>query len=144
MNANTNQNALQPSTTMDSLEAARLFYEKTGAFASEEGLVWHEAHGLWFGGEGYAHVLNADGTPADNNSDLWKKCGLLAFRYTREKEKLPLQVLQSNAGFYIGTVVSSGDMRGAPNTRESDRYWKKAHEAQSALETGNWVQKQHL
>lgn len=129
MNAITNQNSLQPGST-----------KATELIAA--GYVWHEAYGLWFGGEGYAQVLNADGTPADNNSALWKKCGLLAYQCSREK--LPLQVLQSYAGFYIGTVVPSGDMQGAPNTRESDRYWQKAHEAQSALETGNWVQKQHL
>lgn len=131
MNASTNQDASQSKSS--STKATELM---------AEGYEWHETHGLWFGGEGYKHVLNADGTPANNNSDLWKKCGRLAFRCTGEK--LPLLVLKSNAGFYIGTVVSTGDMRGAPNTRESDRYWQTEPEARSALETGNWVQKHNL
>jgi hypothetical protein len=102
------------------------------------GYEWNETYDLWFGGEGYAHVLNADGTPADNNAALWKKCGMLAFQYNGEKR--PLQALKSYAGFYIGTI----DSEGAPNSRESARYWQKAHEAQAALHSGNWVQKLYL
>ena len=63
--------------------------------------------------------------------------GMLAFQYSGEQ--LPLQVLESNAGFYIGTQ----DSEGAPNSRESTIYWKKAHEAQAELDSGNWVQKQY-
>ena len=61
---------------------------------------------------------------------------LQAFQYG-DGEQLPLQVLQSNTGFYIGTK----DSEGAPNSRESAVYWKKALEAQAALDSGNWVQK---
>jgi hypothetical protein len=106
------------------------------------GYVWNDTYGLWFGGEGFAHVLNADGTPADQNSALWKKCGMLAFQC--DGKKLPLQVLKSAAGFYIGTTEAEGDLKGAPNTRESERYWQKAHEAHAALDSGDWVQKLHL
>lgn len=106
------------------------------------GYEWNEVYGLWFGGEGYAHVLKADGTPADTNAALWKKCGMLAFHC--DGKKLPLEICKSYAGFYIGTVVASGDMKGAPNSRESDRYWQKAHEAQAALDSGDWVQKLRL
>lgn len=131
MNANTTPDMLQPvSAKANELMAA--------------GYEWHEAHGLWFGGEGYKQALNADGTPVNQDSALWRKCGMLAYQCNRQK--LPLEVLKSHAGFYIGTVVSTGDEfeRGAPNTRESDRYWQKAHEAQSSLETGDWVQNQYL
>jgi hypothetical protein len=106
------------------------------------GYEWNEAYGLWFGGEGYAHALNADGTPADADAALWKKCGRLASHFCGMK--LPLQVLKSAAGFYIGTTEAEGDLEGAPNTRESDRYWQKAIEAQAALDSGDWVQKLHL
>ena len=48
---------------------------------------------------------------------------------------LPLQVLKSAAGFYIGTQDDEG-----PVSRESDYY--TTHEAaQQALATGNWVQR---
>lgn len=48
--------------------------------------------------------------------------------------ELPLQVLQSAAGFYLGTVDPM------PCTRESE-YWPTAEEARQALETGSWTQR---
>ena len=47
---------------------------------------------------------------------------------------LPLQVLQSAAGLYIGTWDEHG-----PVTRESG-YYPTREAAQQALTTGNWVQ----
>lgn len=55
-------------------------------------------------------------------------------------KRLPLQVLQSAAGFYIGTT----DEEGYPFTRESDRYWTKHEEASSALQSGQWPQRNWL
>ena len=52
-------------------------------------------------------------------------------------QQFRLQVLQSAAGFYIGTL----DEDGAPCTRESDRYWPDQDQAQTALEGRNWPQK---
>lgn len=49
--------------------------------------------------------------------------------------ELPLQVLESGAGFYIGTFCPDC----GPNTRESERYWRKREQAQTALDTGKWV-----
>jgi hypothetical protein len=129
MNAITTSNKLQPvSAKATELIAA--------------GYVWNDTYGLWFGGEGFAHVLNADGTPADENSTLSKKYGMLAYQYGGMK--LPLQVLKSAAGFYIGTTEAEGELKGAPNSRESERYWQKALEAQAALDSGDWVQKLYL
>jgi len=65
------------------------------------GYKWNDTFSLWFGGKGYSRVLNADGKPANAEGDFWKKYGMLASQYSGEQ--LPLQVLQSNAGFYIGT-----------------------------------------
>jgi hypothetical protein len=128
-----NMNAITIELQPDSTKATELV---------AAGYEWNEAYGLWFGGKGYAHVLNADGSPADTNTSLWKKCGRLASHFCGMK--LPLQVLKSAAGFYIGTTEAEGDLKGAPNTRESDRYWQKAPEAQAALDSGDWVQKLHL
>lgn len=50
---------------------------------------------------------------------------------------LPLQVLQSAAGFYLGTSES-----GMPFSRESNEYWPFRHEAETALENGTWTQKE--
>lgn len=46
---------------------------------------------------------------------------------------LPLEVLKSAAGFYIGTSTQEG-----PYTRESAEYWN-----QVALENGLWTQRKH-
>ncbi len=48
--------------------------------------------------------------------------------------ELPLQVLQSAAGFYIGTSDPT------PVTRESE-YWPTVEQAQNALDTGSWTQR---
>lgn len=52
--------------------------------------------------------------------------------------KLPLQVLKSRAGFYIGTCTDEG-----PYTRESEEYWHESGAAQVALENGLWTQRKH-
>jgi len=50
--------------------------------------------------------------------------------------KLPLRVLKSCAGFYIGTCTDSG-----PYSRESVEYWCESGAAQVALEQGLWTQR---
>lgn len=64
--------------------------------------------------------------------------------------QLPLQVLKSNAGFYIGTFIDADenitdnpDYFG-PITRESEEYFSTAEEAKNALEKGLWTQKTEL
>lgn len=49
---------------------------------------------------------------------------------------LPLEVLKSNAGWYIGTVGEFG-----PCSRESSEYFPNEADAQQALLTGEWTQK---
>lgn len=55
------------------------------------------------------------------------------------KKNLPLQVCESHAGFYIGTLED-----GTPYTRESIEYWETGDEAQAALNSGAWTQKRTL
>ena len=50
--------------------------------------------------------------------------------------QLPLQVLQSAAGFYLGTSEL-----GMPISRESVEYWPSADAAADALSNGKWTQK---
>lgn len=57
------------------------------------------------------------------------------FGYSR----LPLQVLQSAAGFYLGTVNDTG-----PVSRESLEYFASREAAENALATGRWTQRAHL
>ncbi len=52
-------------------------------------------------------------------------------------QQFRLQVLKSNAGYYIGTA----DENGLPCSRESDGYWDTHTQAQTALENGQWSQK---
>ena len=54
--------------------------------------------------------------------------------------RLPLQVLRSAAGHYIGTADDEG-----PVSRESVEYWPTAEEAEAALEAGShaWTQRDH-
>lgn len=62
--------------------------------------------------------------------------GVLAEQYG---EHLELQILQSRAGFYLGTFSESG-----PFTRESREYWNTKVMAQKAFDTGRWTQRTHL
>lgn len=51
--------------------------------------------------------------------------------------RLPLQVCQSNAGHYIGTYDDEG-----PCSRESAEYFQTQEEAQQALDSGDWTQRE--
>ncbi|MBU9819862.1 hypothetical protein J1782_08180 [Rahnella sp. BCC 1045] len=50
-------------------------------------------------------------------------------------KKIPVDVMRSNAGFYLGT---SDNME--PLSRESAEYWRTRREAEEALRDGNWTQ----
>ena len=52
--------------------------------------------------------------------------------------RLPLQVLQSNAGFYIGTCDQGG-----PVSRESEEYFPDAYTANFSLASNMWTQRTH-
>ena len=51
--------------------------------------------------------------------------------------KLPLQVLNSYAGWYIGTF----SLQLGPVSRESVEYWRTEDEAEKAMESGDWTQR---
>lgn len=51
----------------------------------------------------------------------------------------PLEILESGAGFYIGT---SND--GMPYTRESVQYWRTRDKAEKAKTAGLWTQRSNL
>lgn len=57
----------------------------------------------------------------------WEHCSL----------ELPVMVLRSAAGFYIGCA----DDQLGPVSRESKEYWPTHERAQSALDNGNWSQR---
>jgi hypothetical protein len=61
--------------------------------------------------------------------------GLLAKRYCNLD--LPLQVLESGAGYYIGTWSDED----GPVSRESQEYYKNHAEAENALKMVNWTQR---
>lgn len=50
--------------------------------------------------------------------------------------KLPLKVMRSNAGFYLGTNEG-----GMPFSRESAEYFESQSAAEEALATGKWTQR---
>jgi hypothetical protein len=64
--------------------------------------------------------------------------GVLAREYGHQS--LPLEVLQSAAGFYLGTQQD-----GMPYSRESAEYWRTSAEAERALAVGEdaWTQRDH-
>lgn len=62
--------------------------------------------------------------------------GLLALAYVGKS--LPLQVLCSAAGHYIGTFDDDG-----PVSRESVEYFPSHEAARHALETSVWTQRQY-
>lgn len=51
---------------------------------------------------------------------------------------LPLEVLQSASGFYIGTQEE-----GMSFSRESAEYFRHRQDAVDALNTGEWTQRDH-
>ena len=55
-------------------------------------------------------------------------------------EQLPVRVLQSGGGFYLGTTSADG----FPFTRESVEYWPSKQDAALALESGAWTQRTDL
>jgi hypothetical protein len=70
----------------------------------------------------------------DTTVKLHSKLGQLAKAWC--KKSLPLQVLESRAGFYIGTADEDG-----PCSRESVEYFSSHDCAQQALSNGLWTQK---
>jgi hypothetical protein len=62
--------------------------------------------------------------------------GYLALAYTGKR--LPLQVLPSPAGYYIGTHDDEG-----PVSREAVEYFPTEEEAQIALADHAWTQRRH-
>lgn len=63
-----------------------------------------------------------------------RRSGQLALEYTGQR--LPLQVLKSTAGYYIGTATEEG-----PCSRESLEYWPSDTAAQQALSSSAWTQR---
>ncbi|QTL41748.1 hypothetical protein HGO23_14635 [Xenorhabdus budapestensis] len=61
--------------------------------------------------------------------------GVLALQYCHKQ--LPLTVLRSRAGFYIGTMEA-----GVPCSRESTEYFASREQAELALQQGRWTQRQ--
>lgn len=62
--------------------------------------------------------------------------GQLAYEFGN---KIPLKICKSSNGFYIGTLDE-----GLPFTRESVEYWKTKEEAEQALASNNWTQRESL
>lgn len=62
--------------------------------------------------------------------------GYLALTYV--SKRLPLQVRQSAAGYFIGTADDNG-----PVSRESVEYFRSYEAAEQALSTGHWQQRLH-
>ena len=62
------------------------------------------------------------------------KIGMLAKQYVGVN--LPLTVMKSQAGYYIGTVQEDG-----PCSRESAEYWPDERTATEALAKGDWTQR---
>ena len=65
---------------------------------------------------------------------MTEKFGKLALEYCGRK--LPLQVMKSQAGYYIGTCSDDG-----PCSRESVEYYRKEGDASTALANSTWTQR---
>ncbi|EBF4233491.1 TPA: hypothetical protein JEL83_004651 [Salmonella enterica subsp. enterica serovar Elisabethville] len=68
-------------------------------------------------------------------NSLAPSTGLLAARFAGLS--LPLQVLRSGAGYYIGTQNEDG-----PVSRESVEYFSTQSLAENALKQGTWSQRE--
>jgi hypothetical protein len=74
--------------------------------------------------------------PSASSSATKVRSGALALTWTGKR--LPLQVLRSAAGHYIGTQDDEG-----PVSRESVEYFPNHLAAQRALDTHAWTQRAH-
>lgn len=63
-----------------------------------------------------------------------KPAGMLAYEITGER--LPLQILHCERGYYIGTADEDG-----PVSRESLEYWKSGEFAHIAFKNNAWTQR---
>jgi hypothetical protein len=74
--------------------------------------------------------------PKSNDSGVldYRSHGYLA--YVHCGKRLPLMVLNTNAGWYIGTSDAEG-----PCSRESLEYYPSFEDAQTALDNDSWTQK---
>ena len=64
----------------------------------------------------------------------FRRFGRLAYVYCKQREEV--QVLKSQAGFYIGTLSE-----GLPCSRESNEYYGAEKDAMQALIDDSWTQK---
>lgn len=74
--------------------------------------------------------------PSAAKSDGTVQFGALARTCGKE---YPMEILQSAAGFYLGTYSDSG-----PFTRESMQYWPTREKAKKAWDSGRWTQRTYL
>ena len=58
---------------------------------------------------------------------------------TRTGKRLPIIVMESVAGFYLGTRTAKGE----PYSRESEEYFGTRHGAEQALARGTWTARRH-
>lgn len=78
--------------------------------------------------------IPSSSVPASSEDARSESIGYLAL--IQLGERLPLQVLHSTAGYYIGTTDEGG-----PASRESVQYFPSYQAASSALTTGRWQQR---
>ena len=79
------------------------------------------------------HIHIGPAISLDENLEIYM-IGELAREYTGKR--LEVEVLQSQRGFYIGTMDHDG-----PVSRESLEYWRTREAANQALSSGAWTQK---
>lgn len=66
-----------------------------------------------------------------------ERYGKLAYQYC--DVMLPLEVLKSSAGYYLGTFDRG--LNEGPCSRESEEYFDNEVDAQLALDTDQWTQR---
>lgn len=81
-------------------------------------------------------MSHAPPTSPSTTQDQAESIGYLAL--TNVSKRLPLQVRQSAAGYFIGTADENG-----PVSRESVEYFRSYQAADQALSTGRWQQRLH-
>lgn len=96
-----------------------------------------------YGGTEYEDVMNQHVQSGDYPNEFLEefetmKCGLMASIHGNKQ--LPLRIMHSHAGYYIGTA----DVDGAPYTRESEEYFRKKEDAEEAFASGRWTQRSNL
>ena len=81
--------------------------------------------------------IHANALETNAKINRFQNFGVLAKKWCRVD--LQIQPCKSNAGWFVGTLLDSGE----PCARESEQYYARKQECEYALDNNMWTQRSH-